>query len=84
MSQTVFAAISPLFRKPVIHFGKSTNQQDFCIFLRQIKASLPFSHTKPILIYDGASAHTARQSQLLIDSYFEGARMPPFSSEFNS
>ena len=63
LSQTVFGAISPLLKKPVCYFGKSTNQHDFQQFLRRIKQQLPFSHQKPILIYDGASAHTARQSK---------------------
>ena len=63
MSQTVFGAISPHLRQPVWYLGRSTNSVDFCRFLDKIRGQLKYHVEKPVLLYDGASAHTSRVSQ---------------------
>ena len=84
MSQTVFGAISPHLREPVWYLGRSTNSADFCRFLDEIRGQLRYHVEKPVLLYDGASAHTAAQSQAALRQHFKGLRTPPYSSEFNS
>ena len=63
MSQIVFGAISPHLRQPVWYLGRSTNSVDFCRFLEEIRGQLKYHVEKPVLLYDGASAHTSRVSQ---------------------
>ena len=84
MSQTVFGAISPHLRRPVWYLGRSTNATDFCKFLDEIRRQLRYQREKAVLCYDGASAHTAAQSQQKLSQHFKGLRTPPYSSEFNS
>ena len=59
MSQTVFGAISPHLRSPVWYLGKSTNATDFCRFLAKVKDNLKYHVEKPVVLFDGASAHTS-------------------------
>ena len=63
MTQTVYGAISPHLRQPIWYFARSTNADDFCTFLTKVKNQLRYHRQKPVLVYDGASAHTASQSQ---------------------
>ena len=84
MSQTVYGAISSHLREPVWYLGKSTNATDFCRFLDKIRGQLRYHREKPVLLYDGASAHTAARSQHKLSLHFKGLKMPPYSSEFNS
>ena len=84
MSQTVYGAISPHLRQPVWYLGTSTNAADFRRFLVEIRRQLKYHVEKPVLVYDGASAHTASASQTALREHFKGLRTPPYSSEFNS
>ena len=84
MSQTVFGAISPHLRQPVWYLGRSTNSVDFCRFLDEIRGQLKYHVEKPVLLYDGASAHTSRVSQQKLRDHFKGLQPPPHSCEFNS
>ena len=81
---TVFGAISATaLTHPVFHLGRSTNKLDFMAFLRKVKAAVKHGVSKPVLIYDGASAHTAKDSQTMLNALFQPLKMPAHSSQFN-
>ena len=84
MTQTVFGAISPHLRAPVWYLGRSTNAEDFCKFLDKVKAQLKYHVEKPVLIYDGASAHIASTARMKLSQHFKPLKMPPYSCDFNS
>ena len=50
--------------------GRSTNAEEFQEFLKLVKRKVVPAHSKPILLYDGASAHLARASQRLLEELF--------------
>ena len=49
-----------------------------------MRGQLRYHVEKPVLLYDGASAHTASRSQHKLSLHFKGLQMPPYSCEFNS
>lgn len=82
---TVFGAIGACLSRPVFKLGTSTNQAEFREFAREVKlAVLPvYQNRKPIFVYDGAKAHTTRESQRLLKQLFEPLQIPAYSCEFN-
>ena len=68
-----------------MRLAKSTNKQDFMAFLVEVKqAVLPrFRSQLQILLYDGARAHTCRDSQEFMEGYFKALQIPVMSCEFN-
>ena len=73
MRVTVFGAISPCLQNGrVMRLARSTNKQDFMAFLVDIKTSiLPMYRSETqILLFDGARAHTCRDSQEFMKDYF--------------
>ena len=86
MRITVFGAISPCLKDGrAFKLAKSTNKEDYCSFLVQIKQSiLPrYQGSKQILCYDGARAHTANYSMQFIRDLFIPLQIPVMSCEFN-
>ena len=86
MRVTVFGAISPCLQNGrVMRLARSTNKQDFMAFLVDIKTSiLPMYRSETqILLFDGARAHTCRDSQEFMKDYFKGLQIPVMSCEFN-
>ena len=86
MRVTVFGAISPCLENGrVMQLAKSTNKQDFMAFLVNVKqAVLPkYRSQLQILLYDGARAHTCRDSQAFMEGYFKPLQIPVMSCEFN-
>ena len=64
--------------------SKSTNQKHFAEFLRLVARAVAESGLdKPLLLYDGHTAHTNPASKALIDEYFEPLQQVPYSSPFN-
>ena len=51
--------------------------------MKKVKAAVRSDVEKPIMIYDGATAHTAKTSQTMLKALFTPLRMPAHSSEFN-
>ena len=64
--------------------GRSTNQTEYQRFVRMIANQLPVGVKKPILLYDGATAHTAKGSLRIMNQYFEPLQNVPHSSPMNS
>ena len=86
MRVTVFGAISPcLHNGRVMRLAKSTNKQDFMGFLVDIKTSIlpKYRSDIQVLCYDGAKAHTCRDSQEFMKDYFKPLQIPVMSCEFN-
>ena len=74
MRVTVFGAIGTCLQNGrVMRLARSTNKQDFMAFLVEVKqAVLPrFRSQLQILLYDGARAHTCRDSQEFMEGYFK-------------
>ena len=73
--------------KPVFRLGRSTNVEEYKQFLDEVrenlKPELGFNKTKPILLYDGATAHTSNASVQYMKQYFEPLQIPIYSCEFN-
>ena len=80
---TVYGAIGTCLKKPVYHFGPSTNKDDFRTFIREVKRNLISPELKPFMLFDGATAHTARVSQALLKQLFEPLKNVPHSCGFN-
>ena len=80
---TVYGAIGFCLRKPVFTFGRSTNAEEFQIFLREVKRNLIDPTSRPYLVYDGASAHTARASTTMINDLFTPLKNIAHSCGFN-
>ena len=73
MRVTVFGAISPCLRNArAFKLAKSTNSDDYCSFLVQIKqAILPrYRNQRQIIFFDGARAHTSKKSSVFIREMF--------------
>lgn len=64
LSTTVYGAIGDCLKKPVFKLGQSTNSLEFMQFLLDVKRALrdEFTDTKPIFLYDAATAHTSHSS----------------------
>ena len=64
LATTVYGAFGNCISKGVFVLGKSTNQQEFCDFLLEVKAAVKpqYMNEKPILLYDQARAHTAKKA----------------------
>ena len=61
---TVYGAIGNCLTGPVYYFGtRTTNADDYCHFVRLVSAQVRPVSCKPHLLYDNASAHTARRAQ---------------------
>ena len=86
MRVTVFGAISTCLQDfRAFKLAKSTNKEDYCSFLLQIKQSVQqkYRSHKLILCYDGARAHTAKYSMDFIKDLFIPLQIPVMSCEFN-
>ena len=86
MRVTVFGAISTCLQDFwAFKLAKSTNKEDYCSFLLQIKQSVQqkYRSHKLILCYDGARAHTAKYSMDFIKDLFIPLQIPVMSCEFN-
>ena len=86
MRVTVFGAISPCLKNArAFKLAKSTNSDDFCSFLVQIKqAILPrYRNQRQIVCVDGARAHTSKKSSDFIRGMFIPLQIPVMSCEFN-
>ena len=81
---TVYGAVGWPLRKPVYFLAKSTNQIDFRKFLREVVLAFKVHVRKPILLFDGATAHTATDSMKLIKRHFQPMKNVAHSSNFNS
>ena len=66
----MYGAIGEALNKPVMMLAKSTNKQDFQSFLMKVAEEVINRGSKPILVFDGATAHTAIDSQRLLAQYF--------------
>ena len=73
--------------KAVFRLGRSTNVEEYKQFLDEVRESLKpelgFNKIKPILLYDGATAHTSNASVQYMKQYFEPLQIPIYSCEFN-
>ena len=65
--------------------GRSTNAEEFQAYLMVVKTKLKsrYARTKPILIYDGARAHTTLKSTALLEKLFVPLQIPAYTCEFN-
>ena len=83
----MYGAIGHCMSKPVFRLGRSTNVEEYKQFLDEVRESLKpelgFNKTKPILLYDGATAHTSNASVQYMKQYFEPLQIPIYSCEFN-
>ena len=82
-SITCFGAIGHCLVKPVYTYGRSTNKDEFQDFLQAVKRNLADPRSKPLLLYDGASAHTAKTSTAMIRDLFTPLKNVPHSCGFN-
>ena len=86
MRVTVFGAIGKCLKDGrVMKLAPSTNKQDFMAFLVSLKQALlpKYRKQEQIVIYDGARAHTCRDSQEFMHGYFIPLQIPTYSCEFN-
>ena len=73
MRVTVIGAIGTCLQDGrVMQLAPSTNKHDFMAFLHNVKqAILPrYRSQQQIIVYDGARAHTCRDSQAFMSDYF--------------
>jgi hypothetical protein len=84
---TVYGAIGHCLQRPVFRLGCSTNAEEYKRFLTEVhenlKPEVTFNRAKPILLYDGATAHTSNASKAFMGKYFEPLQIPIYSCEFN-
>ena len=81
---TCYGAIGNCLKNGFVYtLGKSTNRDEFCAFLNEVKRNLRDPQEKPLLLYDGAPAHTARASTQLIKDLFTPLKNVPHSCGFN-
>ena len=68
-----------------MQLAPSTNKHDFMAFLHNVKqAVLPrYRSQQQVVVYDGAKAHTCKDSQQFMVGYFTPLQIPPYSCEFN-
>jgi len=87
ITTTVYGAIGHCLTRPVFRLGRSTNIKEYKMFLKKVhetvKPEYSFTRTKPILLYDGATAHTSSTSRSFMHKYFEPLQIPVYSCEFN-
>ena len=63
MAVTVYGAIGSCLSEPVYSLGTSTNQLEYQEFIKKVKSKVKVPGSKPILLYDGAPAHTTNASK---------------------
>ena len=81
---TVYGAIGNCLPGPVYYFGpRTTNADDYCHFVRLVSAQVRPVSCKPYILYDNASAHTARRAQAVMNEHFEPLANVPYSCGFN-
>ena len=81
---TCYGAIGNCLKNGFVYtLGSSTNKNEFCDFLKEVKRNLKDPHEKPLLLYDNAPAHTAKVSVDLINDLFNPLRNVPHSCCFN-
>lgn len=84
-SVTVYGAIGLPLTAPVFSFGGSTNQVDYRLFLRKIKAHQKTTvRGKPLLLFDGHPAHKTPETMRVVASMFHPVLNVPYSCELNS
>ena len=66
----MYGAIGNCLRQPVYFLAQGTNAVDYQRFLRKIVKKINHTVVKPTLLYDGASAHTATASRIMMATYF--------------
>ena len=82
---TVFGAIGLPLTEAVFSFADSTNQVDYRLFLRKIKAHQKVTvRGKPLLLFDGHPAHKTKETMRVVASMFHPVLNVPYSCEMNS
>ena len=68
LSVTVYGAFGNCMNNPVFKMGGTTNRIEFIEFMREVKEQVKAQYQgyKPILLYDGAKAHTCKDSMRLM------------------
>lgn len=82
---TVYGAIGNCLNEPLFKLGKSTNEEDYGKFLHDLKMKVRLDlGEKPILLYDGHTAHSTKKNLTIMERYFIPINIPPHSCDFNS
>jgi transposase len=63
---------------------RSTNQEDFLVFLVKIVQGLKRGIKRPYLVLDNHTAHRTKRVKELLSQHFNVLYLPVASSEFNS
>ena len=83
----MYGAIGDCLDRPVFMKGKSTNEDEFCSFIRKVAKHVKCEYVgskRPVVILDNASGHRSKKSRKLLSEHFFPVFMPPHSSFFNS
>ena len=82
-STTVFGAVGDCLTKPVFMQGRATCVEEYIRFIEYLARHVRRGLRKPVLVFDGASAHTSLRSLEAVGKYFTPLRQAPYSSPFN-
>ena len=86
-SLTIFGAISDALEGTFVYmFGTGTTAVEYQAFLRKCKGKIKtdIRQRKCVLLYDGAPAHTGKESTRVCEQYFWPLKNVAHSSELNS
>ena len=81
---TAYGAVGDALTESVWYLAPSTNQQDYQEFLRLVARKVKGGLHKPILLYDGARAHTTASSIETVQNFFTPLQNVRYSCSFNS
>ena len=63
--------------------GRATCVDEYIRFIEILKGYIKRGIRKPVLVFDGATAHTSLRSLEVVNKYFTPLRQAPYSSPFN-
>lgn len=81
---TLYGAIGHCLNESVFMTGKSTNIEEFKIFIQKVIAALRNPEDKPYLVLDNHSSHRSLQVRRLLEAHFNVCFIPTQSCELNS
>ena len=69
--------------KPVFMKGRATCADEYIQFIELLATHIKQGVRKPVIVFDGATAHTSLRSLETVEKHFKPLRMAPYSSPFN-
>ena len=70
-------------KKPVFMQGRATCVDEYIRFIKLLARQVKRGVGKPVLVFDGASAHTSLRSLEQVNQHFTPLQQAPYSSPFN-